>query len=101
MSHSTVLDKIKREFGSRERLIERVFTNCPSFRTLCGDYLACSRALAGSRKSASPEACLREAEYSELLQELADEIETRLCAVESVNGLCRRVAPGAGQGLGG
>ena len=100
MSHSTVLDKIKREFGSRERIIERAFTNCPSFRALCGDYVACSWALVGCRKSSSPEACLRETEYSDLLQALAEEIETRLCAVESVRGFRGRVPPDAGQGFG-
>jgi hypothetical protein len=97
MSHSTVLDRIKRDFGSRERAIERAFTNCPSFRALCGDYVACSRALVGSRKSASPEACRREAEYSELLQELAEEIETRLHAVGRVPGLCRQMPSDAMQ----
>ena len=85
MSRSTVLDKIKREFGSREKVIERAFISCPSFRTLCGDYVACSRTLARCRKSGSKETRLREREYSELLQSLAAEIETRLHAVGSVS----------------
>jgi hypothetical protein len=86
MSHATVLDKIKREFGSREKVIEWTFASCPSFRALCGDYVACSRALARCRHPGSKEACIREAEYSELLQELAVEIETRLHAVGCTSG---------------
>jgi len=84
MSHSTLLDKIKRDFGSREKVIERVFASSESFRALCRDYVDCSRALAGFRESASKQARDYEAEYSELLQELAGEIEARLSVADGV-----------------
>jgi hypothetical protein len=88
-----LLDKIKREFGSRENAIERAFRSNESFRALCREYVACGRALAGYRESSSKEACLREAEYAELLQELAVEIDTRLNALGSVPDLRRRRRP--------
>jgi hypothetical protein len=101
MSHSTALDKIGREFGSQEKVIERAFISCPSFRTLCGDYVACSLTLARFRQSGSKEACLREAEHSELLQDLAAEIETRLWSMGLVSGdSATGCHPGAEQGLG-
>jgi len=88
-----LLDKIKRDFGSRENTIERVFTSNESFRALCREYVARAGALAGYRESSSKEACLREAEDAELLQEHAAEIDTRLNAVGSVPDLRRRRRP--------
>ena len=90
MSHSTLLNRIKKEFGSREDVIEGAFTSSESFRALCRDYFVCLRALAGFQKLDSKEARLREGEYSELLQELAVEIEARLNAVGSVP-TCRSI----------
>lgn len=84
MSDSATLELIKREFGTRERVIDRAFRSSESFRGLCRDFLDCSRALARCRKSKSEEARLREAEYSELLMELTGEIEARLQAVGSI-----------------
>jgi transposase-like protein len=84
MSDSDALKAIKREFGMRDNVIERAFKSSESFRAVCRDYQDCARALSRWRKSASEEARLREAEYSELLLELTAEIEARLQAVGSI-----------------
>lgn len=84
MIDSATLEFIKKEFGTREKVIERVFQSCESFRALCRDYRDCARALARCRASESEEARLREVEYSELLMELRAEIQARLHSEERV-----------------
>ncbi|UCF19075.1 MAG: hypothetical protein JSU87_14260 [Gemmatimonadota bacterium] len=84
MSDSATLELIKREFGTRETVIELAFESSESFRVLCGDFRDCLRALERFRVSDSDEARVHEAEYSELLWELTGEIEARLQAVGSV-----------------
>jgi hypothetical protein len=84
VSTSAILELIKKEFGTRERIIERAIKSSESFRSLCRDYRDCALALARCRESESEEAVLRAVEYSELLVELADEIEARLQAVGTV-----------------
>ena len=84
MSDFETLELIKREFSTREKVIERAFDSSKSFRALCRDYQDCARALAWWRQAASEEAHLREAEYAELLKELTGDIEARLHAVGSI-----------------
>ena len=84
MSDFETLELIKREFSTRERVIERAFKSSTAFRALCRDYRDCARALAGWRQAESEEGHIREAEYAELLAELAGEIEARLHAVGNV-----------------
>ena len=84
MSDSETLELIKREFSTRERVIERAFHSSQSFRALCRDFRDCARALAWWQQAESEEAKLRVMEYAELLKELTGEIEARLLAVGSV-----------------
>jgi hypothetical protein len=69
---------IKRRFAGREGTVERSFEESESFRGLCRDYLACTAALARWQGVESDEGRLRTQEYSDLLDELTDEIVTRL-----------------------
>ena len=84
MSHSETLELIKREFSTREEVIERAFHSSKSFRALCREYRDCAKAWAWWRQAESREAELREAEYAELLRQLTGEIEARLQAVGSI-----------------
>jgi hypothetical protein len=71
---------VKRAFPGREPLIERVYRESGSFRDLCGDYRKCASVLERWRRSGgvpSP----RVDEYTELLDELTEEIEAWLDAV--------------------
>jgi hypothetical protein len=77
---SQTLAMIKRRFGGRDSAVERAFETSESFRGLCRDYLACAIALTRWQELASEEAPRRVTEYSELLAELANEIEARLNA---------------------
>ena len=77
-----VLGFIKRRFGSKGPAIDRVFEGDGSFRSLCAEYLACTRALAYWQESDAEEADRRAAEYSELIEQLTGEIQARLCAAE-------------------
>jgi len=71
---------IKNRFGGSEAAIDRAFETSESFRGLCRDYLACAATLVGWQESGAENARLRVQEYSELLDELTREIETRLRA---------------------
>lgn len=84
MRDSETLELIKREFSTREKVIERAFSNSKSFRALCREYRDCAKAWEWWREAESQEAHLREAEYAELLRQLTGEIEARLQAVGSL-----------------
>ncbi len=64
---------IKR-FPEHRQTIEGLFKNNSSFRTLCSDYLRCSKALGFWAKSGQSEASYRSQEYEALLFELELEI---------------------------
>lgn len=67
----------------RDRLIERVYRDSPPFRELCHDFRRCVTALDRWTTRPAAEANQRQEEYSELLTELRQEIESWLDAVES------------------
>ena len=75
---AATLAAIKRQFAGRDHDLERAFERSGAFRGLCRDYLTCLAALGRWRDVDSAEARARAAEYSELLVELAQEIETQL-----------------------
>jgi hypothetical protein len=74
---------IERHFPGTSAVLQRELTESESFRGLCRDYLACQTALARWQETDSDEGRLRSKEYSELLAELTEEIETRLHALET------------------
>ena len=57
-------------------LIERAYRNSPSFRDLCQDYRNCAVALDRWIQLAGDEPAQRVEEYTELLAELAAEVES-------------------------
>jgi len=73
---------IKRRFAGRDLAVERLYRDSESFRGLCRDYLACAVALARWQESDSEEAQSRVGEYSGLLAELTNEIQSQLRAEE-------------------
>ena len=79
---ATAIEMIKRRFGGAEATVEHAFETSASFRGLCRDYLDCAATLARWQESGDEDARLRVREYSELLAELTEEIETRLRAEE-------------------
>ncbi len=74
---SETLRLIQTSFPGREHLIEDAFRN-QRFRELCEDYRRCDVALDRWNQKAGPVATQRCKEYSELLKELGQEIETCL-----------------------
>lgn len=75
---ATTLEMINRRFAGAGAAVERAYETSESFRSLCGDYLACAATLARWQESEAEHAQLRAQEYSELLDELTREIEARL-----------------------
>jgi hypothetical protein len=67
-------------FPGRDALIERAYRESGSFRDLCADYRKCAAAVERWRRSGGV-SCARAGEYTELLDELAAEIEAWLDAV--------------------
>lgn len=76
-----ILAAVKREFGARAEAVGQACERSASFRSLCRDYFICLKALEHWRESRSDAAPERSAEYSELLAELAREIEAGLQAL--------------------
>ena len=72
------LAAIKGRFPGMKAIVQREFTESESFRVLCRDYVTCATALARWQESESNEGRARSREYSELLDELAQELEARL-----------------------
>lgn len=77
------LAAIEGRFPGMKAVVQREFTESESFRGLCRDYVVCANALATWQGSESEEGRARSEEYSELLAELTQELETRLCAHET------------------
>ena len=74
------LTRVKRRFAGHEAAVERAFATSESLRDLCRDHAACANALLRWQESESEGAQIRSAEYSELLEELTEEIESQLHA---------------------
>jgi len=72
------LNRVKRRFAGREASVGRAFATSEPFRALCQDYVACADALTRWQASESGIERLRSEEYTELLEELTKEIESRL-----------------------
>jgi hypothetical protein len=73
---------LREAFPGRDRLVEKAYRDNRVFRELCDDYRRCRDALDSwqQRKDEGTEERLRE--YTELLAELAAEIEVWLQAME-------------------
>lgn len=56
------------------RLARRLYAEDESFSIICGDYWKCRQALNHWNQSRVKEASYRVAEYSDLLQEIAEEL---------------------------
>ncbi len=67
--------QISSSFPGHERLIDHGYRNDPTFRELCDDYVRCAAALKRWQRSHGEKSSPRSEEYSELLAELADEVE--------------------------
>jgi transposase-like protein len=74
---------IKSSFPGYERLIDLAIRDDSSFRELCEDYQMCANALRRWQRLNGEETSSRCEEYSELLTELAEEIETWLDETEN------------------
>ena len=81
-SDADTLALIRTSFAGREKLIERVFGESASFRTLCEDYRQCNDALQRFEVRSSVESVPRSQEYADLLVELGSEIQNWLEAIE-------------------
>ena len=75
------LSLIQAAFPGRERLIERAYSDNRPFRELCDDYHKCVGALERWKQLESDQPVQRSQEYTELLAELAAEIEIWLQAM--------------------
>ena len=73
--------QISFSFPGYGRLIDLGYRHDPTFRELCDDYLRCAAALERWQRSGGDESSSRTQEYSELLTELAGEVETWLDAM--------------------
>ena len=72
--------QISSSFPGNERLIDRAYRDDPTFCELCDDYVRCAAALERWQRSNGDESSPRTQEYSELLAELADEVQAWLDA---------------------
>ena len=81
-SDADALALIRASFAGQEKLIERVFGESRSFKTLCEDYRRCNEALQRFKQLATAESALRSQEYGDLLVELGQEIRAWLEAME-------------------
>lgn len=82
-SDKNTLAAIEERFPGMKGVVQREYTESESFRGLCRDYVTCATALARWQDCESNEGRARSREYSELLAELANEIETCLHAHET------------------
>ena len=79
---SDTLNLIRGLFPGREQLIEHAFHDQGSFRDLCEGYRRCVEARQRWEQLSGAEAPPQLQEYTELLAELSQEIETWLDAAE-------------------
>ena len=73
--------QIGSSFPGYGRLIDHAYRSDPTFRELCDDYLKCAAALKRWQRSHVEKSSPRSEEYSELLAELAGEVEAWLDAM--------------------
>jgi len=73
-----LLTLVRRHSNATDEEIESAFVSSGSFRSLCADLRACSRALTRWRRTNSEEGRCRVDEYSRLLTELTAEIHLML-----------------------
>ena len=78
--------RINQCFEGPEVFIEQVYRKNAVFRSLCKDYRECAEALERWNQSESEVAVERQMEYAEMLQELKQEIQDWLEAVEQQRG---------------
>ena len=69
------LSRVISQFEGWEDCIEKSFQESEDFRSLCEDYVVCARVLEDWQVSTAANAGQRRQEYTELLTELAKEIE--------------------------
>jgi hypothetical protein len=70
-------------FPGRDRLVEQAYRGNRPFRELCDDYRRCRAALESWQQQENEGTEERSREYTELLAELAAEIEVWLQAMET------------------
>jgi hypothetical protein len=74
---------LREGFPGRDRLVERAYRDNRPFRELCDDYRRCRAALESWRQRENENTDERSREYTELLADLAAEIEVWLQAMET------------------
>jgi hypothetical protein len=74
---------VRDAFPGHDALIDSVFRDHATFRELCEDYRKCAVALERWRRLNGEGPLSRTREYTELLAELAEEIELWLDAMEN------------------
>jgi hypothetical protein len=74
----TGLFSILKRFPKHKDNAKRLFKESESFQTMCEDYLKCAKALDHWNQSGMDIAPLRRIEYTDLMQELEEEILQKL-----------------------
>jgi len=74
---------LREGFPGRDPIVERAYRDNRPFRELCDDYRRCRAALESWRQREDENTDERSREYTELLAELAAEIEVWLQAMET------------------
>jgi len=74
----TGLFSILKRFPEHQNAAKRLFKESESFQTMCEDYLKCAKALDHWNQSGMDIAPLRRMEYTDLMQELEEEILQKL-----------------------
>jgi hypothetical protein len=78
MSGSAGLYAVLRRFPGEHALVRKLFIRDESFRAICDDLAAAQRALGAADQLAEHVRFERRAEYEEIVQSLASEIEVTL-----------------------
>lgn len=95
---SDALSLIRTTFADQRALVERAYRQSRSFRDLCRDYRRCLAALQRWDEHQEKEKAARRKEYTELLEELSEEIRASLDAPDELddigNGASRLLDPG-------
>ena len=74
----TGLFSVLKRFPKHKDYAKRLFKESESFQTMCEDYLKCVKALDHWNQSGMDIAPLRRTEYTDLMQELEEEIFQKL-----------------------
>lgn len=75
-SETDTLTLIRTSFAGHDRVIERAYRDSQSFRDLCRDYRRCAAALHRWEHRDGSGSDSRRDEYTQLMAELTDEIES-------------------------